>query len=164
VDAHGGDPLHLAIPVIVLMERRFSFTVPLLLAASFAVYSIGPALLTQPILRDRTLYQFMALTPIAWGWMFGFGILAVKHFERLEAWIAYAPWAVVPILMLIQVGSARPMPALDRLEVGLASSISSATSASCSGVHSSCLSSAYRLTLATAYTCGTFRDQPVIGY
>ncbi|MBF0553702.1 MAG: acyltransferase [Nitrospirae bacterium] len=96
---------YLCVPIIVWMEGRFHLTVLVLLALSFATYAIGPVVLTNTIYRDKTLYDFIALTPIAWGWMFGFGILAVKHFDYVQRWLKYMPCLVVPITIMMYCGN-----------------------------------------------------------
>lgn len=90
---------YLAVPIIVWLERRFRPTVIVLTALSFAVFALGPWLLQQPV-GGKTVFDFLALTPIVWGWMFGFGILAAKHFDRLTRWIRFFPLAIVPMLLM----------------------------------------------------------------
>lgn len=95
---------YLAVPIIVWLERRFKHTVPALIAFSLAVYAFGPALWPTPLRGDKTLYDFLALTPVVWGWMFGFGMLAVKHYAALQRWFRYFPLAALPLALMIAFG------------------------------------------------------------
>lgn len=95
---------YLCVPVIVWLEKRFRFTVVALCLVSFAVYATGPDLLHAPIRGDKTLFDLMALTPLVWGWMFGFGILAVKYYKQIESLVKYAPVLVLPLVAMIFVG------------------------------------------------------------
>ena len=95
---------YLAVPVIVWMERQFRFTVILLLALSFFIYAIGPQYLTERIFREKNIYDAVALTPVVWGWMFAFGILAAKNFERLRSWLKYMPFSIVPMILMAYIG------------------------------------------------------------
>ena len=88
------------IPLIIWMERRFSFAVLTLRVLSFAIYALGPHILTTLIDRDKTIYDFIGLTPIVWGWMFAMGILAVKHFENIRCWLRYAPLLIAPMIVM----------------------------------------------------------------
>lgn len=93
-----------SVPVIVWMERRFRFTVLALMVLSFAIYAIGPLYWNEAIYRNKSIYDIIALTPIAWGWMFGAGILAVKHFELVQRALRYLPLAGVPLGVMIGFG------------------------------------------------------------
>ena len=72
------------------------FVVPVLVVVSFGIYALGPALWPRPIYRDKTLYDMLALTPVAWGWMFGFGILAAQYFESIKKYIG--PMAILAVV------------------------------------------------------------------
>jgi peptidoglycan/LPS O-acetylase OafA/YrhL len=93
-----------SVPIIVRMERRFRFTVPTLIVLSFAVYVLGPLFWREPIYRNKTINDIVALTPIAWGWMFGFGILAVKRFDIVQQRLKYLPFAVAPMAVMAWLG------------------------------------------------------------
>lgn len=93
-----------SVPIIVRMERRFRFTVVGLVVLSFAIYVTGPLFWHEAIYRQRTIYDFIAVTPLAWGWMFGFGILAVEHFDVVQRWLKYFPMAGVPMAVMIGFG------------------------------------------------------------
>ena len=95
---------YITVPAIVWMERRYRFTVIFLLALSFTVYAIGPILLNNNLYRQKTAYDLLALTPIAWGWMFAFGILAVKHFDSLLPLLRYMPLVLAPMAAMILFG------------------------------------------------------------
>lgn len=95
---------YVMVPFIVWLEKRFSSAVILLSLFSFCIYSMGPALELGPVYRGRTLIDIISLTPIYWGWMFGLGILAVKHFEAIYKYINYLPLCFIPFLLLIEFG------------------------------------------------------------
>jgi peptidoglycan/LPS O-acetylase OafA/YrhL len=92
---------YLSVPLIVLLERRFRFTIPVLFLLSFLLYAIGPSLWTTAIFREKTVFNFLELTPLVWGWMFASGILAAKYFIHLKRWIKYAPVLVLPMIGMI---------------------------------------------------------------
>jgi peptidoglycan/LPS O-acetylase OafA/YrhL len=96
---------YLCVPIIAWLEVRFSSIVPLLLGLSFATYVFGPTFWSNPIYRDKTYYDFIALTPVTWGWMFAFGILAVKYFAFVHRWIKYFPLIIFPLTAMIIFGS-----------------------------------------------------------
>ena len=95
---------YLFVPVLVRFESWFSKSLLVLILVSFLFYSIGPLVWRDPIYRDKTFYDVMALTPIPWGWMFGFGILVVKNFQILKRWFPFLPLALLPILIMINFG------------------------------------------------------------
>lgn len=95
---------YISAPLIVRMERIFRYAVIFLLLASFTFYAIGPSLLSVKIYREKTLYDLLAITPIAWGWMFAFGILAYKHYSSLSRYIKYFPLAIVPPMLMVAYG------------------------------------------------------------
>jgi peptidoglycan/LPS O-acetylase OafA/YrhL len=92
---------YLLVPFIVWAERRFRFIVVALTTLSFLVYAVGPHIWTNPIYRQKTIYDFIALTPIVWGWMFGFGILAFKHFILISKILKYFPILIFPMIFMI---------------------------------------------------------------
>lgn len=91
---------YLCVPLIVYLEKRNRYTLTALIAMSFIVYSIGPYIWTEPIYRNKSFFDILAYTPIIWGWMFGLGILAVKHFKRYRALIKFSP-ALIPIMLIL---------------------------------------------------------------
>lgn len=95
---------YISVPIIVWIERRYRLTILALIALSFAIYSIGPTVFSATIYRDKTIYDLIALTPVAWGWMFAIGILSVKHFDYLKRWLPFMPWVVFPMTAMIFFG------------------------------------------------------------
>lgn len=95
---------YITVPVIVYMERRFKYVVGFFLLLSFIIYSIGPYFLTVTVYRSKNIYDIVALTPIAWGWMFAFGILAAKHYKCIRPWLSYAPWLIIPMVSMMLFG------------------------------------------------------------
>jgi peptidoglycan/LPS O-acetylase OafA/YrhL len=93
-----------SVPIIVYLEKRFRHTMPLLTAMSFAVYVAGPILFSEPLYRDKTLYDIIALTPIAWGWMFGFGMLAFKYYNIISRLFRYFPILILPLAFMAMWG------------------------------------------------------------
>jgi len=93
-----------SVPIVAWMERRFRFTVLLLIVLSFTIYVTGPLIWHETIYHKRTIYDFIAVTPMAWGWMFGFGVLAVKHFDLVQRGLKYLPIAAVPMAVMIGFG------------------------------------------------------------
>ena len=96
---------YLCVPALVWLERRFRYAVLLLSCVSFAIYAQGPTIWQDAIYRGKTVYDFIALTPIAWGWMFGAGMLAVKHFSLIRRSIRFLPLAILPLATLMLVGT-----------------------------------------------------------
>lgn len=92
------------VPVIVWVERRFRLTVLALITVSFTIYVTGPLIWHEAIYRGKTIYDFIMVTPMAWGWMFGFGILAVKHFDVVHRGLKYLLIAAVPMAVMIGFG------------------------------------------------------------
>lgn len=95
---------YISIPIIVCMERRFKYVVVFLLLLSIIIYSIGPDFLTATIYRGKNIYDLVALTPIAWGWMFAFGILTAKHYKYIQPWLSYAPLLMIPMVSMMLFG------------------------------------------------------------
>lgn len=89
------------VPVIVRLERSFKHVVLVAIAASLLVYTLGPQWLRVNAYRNKSAYDILALTPLAWGWMFGFGILAAKHFAALKRVSRYFPLLVLPMLLMM---------------------------------------------------------------
>jgi len=95
---------YLVVPVIVWMEKRFRFVVITLSAVSFIIYSIGPVIFSWNVYRSKSAYDVIALTPLAWGWMFGVGIIAVKYYSYIRRWIVYFPVLCIPVFIMIYYG------------------------------------------------------------
>ena len=96
---------YFAVPVIVKLERRVRHAILIFTAFSFAIYVVGPIFLTQPVVRDKTVFDVLGLTPIVWGWMFGIGMLAVKHFDLVRCTMRWLPLAIAPLIFLAWLGA-----------------------------------------------------------
>lgn len=79
---------YISVPVIFYMERFFKYTVHLLCLLSFLLYSVGRSYFSFDFAQGKTLYDFLALTPLVWGWMFLFGVLAFKYFDYISIYIS----------------------------------------------------------------------------
>lgn len=95
---------YLSVPLIVFFEKNFKRTVLWLSLLSFAIYFIGPDLLALKVYREKSIYDILELTPIAWGWMFGFGILCAKYFKVAQSYLHFAPWLIIPLVVMIGFG------------------------------------------------------------
>jgi peptidoglycan/LPS O-acetylase OafA/YrhL len=95
---------YFSVPLIVFLEKKQKRIVIWLVLISFAVYFLGPDLLSRKIYREKSIYDFLKLTPIVWGWMFGFGILCAKHFKAIQRRLHYAPCMVVPLGVMVVFG------------------------------------------------------------
>lgn len=89
------------VPVIVWMERYVRHTVLLLTALSFLIYATAEQALAGIELAGKPLFEYLYITPILWGWMFGLGILAFQHWDRLAPWIRYMPLLLIPMLAML---------------------------------------------------------------
>lgn len=92
------------VPIIAFFERKIKYAIPLFIALSFSLYVVGPQVLGQRVYGDKTFYDVLGVTPLVWGWMFGFGMLAVKYFNRIQPYFRYFPIAIVPLISLIMLG------------------------------------------------------------
>ena len=95
---------YLSVPLIVFLEKRFRFTVIVLIVISFLIYSIGPMYLNVNVYRNKSIFDVLALTPIVWGWMFGLGILSVKYFGNIMFLLKYLPMLLIPLVVMIICG------------------------------------------------------------
>ena len=95
---------YLSVPLIVFMEKRFRFTVIVLIVISFLIYSIGPTYLNINVFRSKSLFDVLALTPVVWGWMFGLGILAEKYYEDIRPLMKYIPLLLIPLIAMVIFG------------------------------------------------------------
>jgi peptidoglycan/LPS O-acetylase OafA/YrhL len=96
---------YLFVPVLIFLEKHFRHTVCLLSLLSFVFYVLGPSTFAQTVYRDRSLFEVLSITPITWGWMFGLGILAIKHFQRIERVLPYFGWFLLPMIIMIFYGN-----------------------------------------------------------
>ncbi|MFS2047749.1 acyltransferase family protein [Variovorax sp. Varisp41] len=92
------------VPVIARTERSLRSATLLFTFTSFLIYAFGPIIWTKPIFREKTFYDILSLTPIVWGWMFGFGILAAKHYSIIKSCMRFLPFGVIPLGILIWLG------------------------------------------------------------
>jgi peptidoglycan/LPS O-acetylase OafA/YrhL len=92
---------YLSVPVIVWMEKRFRFVVVVLIIVSFVIYAVGPLVLNNNIYKNKSIFDVLALTPIVWGWMFGFGIIAVKFYETTRCLMKYIPVLLIPLVTMV---------------------------------------------------------------
>jgi len=92
---------YILVPVIVGLERKWPCAVLLLTCVSFATYVLAPYYFISPIYHQKTLYDVIKLTPLVWGWMFGFGILAVKHFDIVQRNLSLLILFAIPMLAFI---------------------------------------------------------------
>lgn len=95
---------YLSVPLIVFLEKRFRFTVTILIVISFLIYSIGPVYLNINVYRGKSLFDVLALTPVVWGWMFGLGILAVKYYGCIQQLMKYMPLLLIPLIAMVVFG------------------------------------------------------------
>lgn len=95
---------YFSVPLIVFLEHKIKRTVLWLMLLSFAIYLLGPDLLSLKIYREKSINDVLKLTPIVWGWMFGFGILCAKHFKALQQYLQYAPWLTIPLAAMMAFG------------------------------------------------------------
>ncbi len=95
---------YLSVPIIVWLEKRFRFSVVVLIVISFVIYAVGPSVLGNVVYRDKSIFDVLALTPIVWGWMFGFGIVAVKYYEHIKRQIKYMPVLLIPLVVMVYWG------------------------------------------------------------
>ncbi|MBL4832210.1 MAG: acyltransferase [Aliivibrio sp.] len=85
---------YLSIPIIIFLESFFKWTVPVLFFLSFSLYSLGERYLGIEFALGKTIFEFLELTPLVWGWMFLLGTLSYKFFDRLvpllnKFWLAF---------------------------------------------------------------------------
>ena len=92
---------YLFIPVLVFCERKYQHSLLLFILISLVVYTMGNDLLKIPIYGDNTVYDFLSLTPVVWGWMFGLGILSVKYFYFIKKALPYLISSILPIGWMI---------------------------------------------------------------
>jgi peptidoglycan/LPS O-acetylase OafA/YrhL len=96
---------YLSVPVIVRLEKWFRFLIVALIVVSFFIYTVGPLALGGIVYKNKSFFDLLALTPIVWGWMFGFGIIAVKYYENIRPFLKYAPILLIPLVIMIYSGN-----------------------------------------------------------
>ena len=72
---------YISVPIIEFLERYISHLLYILFSLSFLIYSVGPQWLSYE-LAEHTLFEYLELTPVVWGWMFVAGILCFKNFDQ----------------------------------------------------------------------------------
>lgn len=95
---------YLMVPFIVCMEKRFRYVIVGFIALSFFVYTIGPLVLDVVAYRNKSVFDFLSLTPLVWGWMFGLGIISVKYFTIISKFLKFAPFCLMPLVLMIHQG------------------------------------------------------------
>lgn len=110
---------YLLVPVIVFLERRVRHSLWVLMAASFLLQSAGHLVWTREIYRGRTFHDLLSLTPATWGWMFGFGILAVRHFDDYRRHLKHFYVALPCMLAIMACGRDNVFLKPDGNHVGL---------------------------------------------
>lgn len=95
---------YLVVPFIVWLERFFRFTILFFVACSFIVYTVGPVVLNVVAFWGKSFFDLLSLTPLVWGWMFGFGIIAVKYFNQISKLLKFAPLCLLPLVLMINHG------------------------------------------------------------
>lgn len=89
------------LPVLVFLEKNITRHAVLIFAiASYVIYN-SKNFLSEPVAMGKSVYDFLSLTPLVWGWMFAMGILAHKHFEIIQPQLKKFGFAIVPVLILI---------------------------------------------------------------
>ncbi len=92
------------VPLIVWMERHFRHTVIALTALSCLIYLTAERVLAGISLLGKPLFEYLYITPILWGWMFGLGILSFKHWASIAPLIRYMPLLLIPMLAMLASG------------------------------------------------------------
>lgn len=88
------------VPILVWLEKHFRFALFFFMAASFSIYAMGPLFLDNIVYRNKTTFDLISLTPIVWGWMFGFGIIASKYFRQIKSFIKFTPFILIPMIAM----------------------------------------------------------------
>lgn len=89
------------VPLVAAAERRQRHAVWIIGLLSLLLFAVGPRLFSETVYRQKTVYDIIALTPLAWGWMFCIGILAARHFELLRPYLRWFPLAIIPMALMI---------------------------------------------------------------
>ncbi len=92
---------YLMVPLIAKLDKRSSFFLPILIFLSFFIYATGQLLFNNIIYRDKSIFDFLNLTPLVWGWMFGAGMLAVKYFHIIRRFMKFTPLLLIPLFVMI---------------------------------------------------------------
>lgn len=92
---------YIAVPIIVLLERSIKWIVYALTILSYCVYAYGEKFIGLPVHGEKTLFDFLSLTPVVWGWMFGLGIIAAKNFAFLHPHVKHFYFFAIPLVLLV---------------------------------------------------------------
>jgi peptidoglycan/LPS O-acetylase OafA/YrhL len=110
---------YIAVPIIVWLERYNRHAVAIVTLLSFAFYAFGGLLMEGVVLAGQPLWRYFWITPVVWGWMFGFGILAFKHYQLMARWMRYLPLALAPMAVLALIGASGPWLNTSGQELGI---------------------------------------------
>lgn len=92
------------VPFISYFIKKFRFSLFFITFLSFIFYSYSEYFLSFDLFLGRTLYDFLKLTPLYWGWMFFLGIYFYIYFEYLEKYFKYFIFAFIPLFLLLSFG------------------------------------------------------------
>ena len=70
---------YIIVPVIAFFKGKFKPTIVLLTALSFLVYWFSEKIGFAGSLLGKSISDYLMLTPLYWGWMFGIGMLAYTY-------------------------------------------------------------------------------------
>lgn len=93
---------YVSVPVIFWLERYFKHTVAVIFAISFLCYSYLSENLATVFLGEKSLLDYLSLTPVIWGWMFMFGILVYKNITFFEKY-SRSLFLAIPLLIFLAV-------------------------------------------------------------
>ncbi len=91
---------YLLVPILVFFRNIWKYSIYLLATVSFIFYSVGEIFLGGVKLGSRPVFEYLVLTPLIWGWMFGLGMLAVENFRLIEKYIKFG-FLAIPVLLFI---------------------------------------------------------------
>lgn len=92
---------YISVPIIFFLEKKFRHTVLVLFVLSFLCFSVLSPAFKEVAVGGKTLFDYLSLTPIIWGWMFLFGTLVYKNIELIEKNFHYVFLALPVLLILI---------------------------------------------------------------
>jgi len=92
---------YIFVPFISYAEKFIRGLIYYLLVISFTVYAFGNSIFGVKLALGKTLFEFLGLTPIVWGWMFAFGIIAYKKFDFIAQFLPYFKYAAIPLIELL---------------------------------------------------------------
>ncbi|MER0362516.1 acyltransferase family protein [Vibrio vulnificus] len=95
---------YISVPLIAFLSKKVKGTLYILGVLSFLIYAFGPDYLGFQFAMGKSLYDFLSITPIVWGWMFILGIITYKKWYLLEKYIKHFWLSLVPIAVFAFVG------------------------------------------------------------